>query len=56
MPARSVLLNVSITAKGLGKDSVVERVRDLGIERDVKGLDHDDEMEERVDSATSGKF
>jgi hypothetical protein len=56
MPGRSVLLNVSIIAKGLGEKSMVEEVRELKPEQEVgagKPERPGEGKRERVDSATA---
>lgn len=55
MPARSVLLNVSITARGLGKANVVEEVREYKAEEqsDMKVEGVEEVKRLRVDSATA---
>jgi hypothetical protein len=56
MPARSVLLNVSITAKAIGKDSVMKEVREVDVVANTnvqKPAVGEEVKRERVDSATA---
>jgi hypothetical protein len=52
MPARSVLLNVSITARGLGKESLVEQVKEVKAQEEKDIVKVEEGNRERVDSAT----
>jgi hypothetical protein len=56
MPPRSVLLNLSITAKSIEKERVVESVSEVEFGKNSEIKLEAEGNRERVDSATSGKF
>lgn len=63
MPPRSVLLNVSITSKGLEKDRVVESVKEVAAQAELQHGSFEaitpvmeEGKHERADSAVSGRF